>query len=593
MIDPMTTLAFSIFSQKGRYALLIGSGVSRAAGILTGYEITLDLIRQVALANNDNYEEDAKKWYREKFKKEPDYSDILSILGKTRPGQIKNILRPYFEPNEDDKAKGLKIPTQAHKSIAELVREGFIKVIITTNFDKLIENAITEAIKPPFVIKTSNDISGMEPLEHLQETDSIVIKVNGDYLDTRIKNTEEELKKYNPKLKKLIKDIFEKYGIIMCGWSGEYDIALIDILTSAENRRYSTYFTYRSPLKPVVQDLINNRQAETIQIESADTFFQGIADRVLALKSSMAIHPASKQIAVDRLKRYLTNDQKIYTHDLIMKEAEIVYKRITSDDYPTSSQISSDEFKKRIKEYELILNTLLSLFIIGLYWDKNDYKDIWMLLFNKFLNDHFPKLNNNNSVELNYYPSLLLIYATGIISVHKDKYETLYRFLNESSFPDKTQNEKLISIFEPSLVLYDGKILIDNNNDDLQFFTPQSNYLCNWLEPIFKELLLIEKDDFIKLFDTFEYLLNLIKYEYNHDKFAGCFWLRYRDEIERKKRGWSYIETPIDKFKEKVILYKNESSILKDGFFKKSFDNFMKTIESFDPIWMNQKWNRW
>jgi len=41
--DPLTQLAFSIFENKGVYAVLLGSGLSRAAEIPTGWEITLDL----------------------------------------------------------------------------------------------------------------------------------------------------------------------------------------------------------------------------------------------------------------------------------------------------------------------------------------------------------------------------------------------------------------------------------------------------------------------------------------------------------------------------------------------------------------------
>jgi hypothetical protein len=42
-----TQLAFSVYESKGVYALLLGSGLSRAANIPTGWEITLDLIRRI------------------------------------------------------------------------------------------------------------------------------------------------------------------------------------------------------------------------------------------------------------------------------------------------------------------------------------------------------------------------------------------------------------------------------------------------------------------------------------------------------------------------------------------------------------------
>ena len=48
--DVLTQLAFALFENKGVFAVLLGSGLSRAAEIPTGWEITLDLIRRVALA---------------------------------------------------------------------------------------------------------------------------------------------------------------------------------------------------------------------------------------------------------------------------------------------------------------------------------------------------------------------------------------------------------------------------------------------------------------------------------------------------------------------------------------------------------------
>lgn len=47
--DPLTQLAFSLYENKGVFAVLLGSGLSRSAEIPTGWEITPDLVRRVAL----------------------------------------------------------------------------------------------------------------------------------------------------------------------------------------------------------------------------------------------------------------------------------------------------------------------------------------------------------------------------------------------------------------------------------------------------------------------------------------------------------------------------------------------------------------
>ena len=68
--------------------------------------------------------------------------------------------------------------------------------MITTNFDRLIENAMREAGVEPTIIASDDAVVGATPLV---QTKCMVIKVHGDYLDARIKNTDAELEKYSPR----------------------------------------------------------------------------------------------------------------------------------------------------------------------------------------------------------------------------------------------------------------------------------------------------------------------------------------------------------------------------------------------------------
>lgn len=47
-IEPELKLAIALHSSPGVYALLLGSGLSSAAGVPTGWQVTLDLIRKLA-----------------------------------------------------------------------------------------------------------------------------------------------------------------------------------------------------------------------------------------------------------------------------------------------------------------------------------------------------------------------------------------------------------------------------------------------------------------------------------------------------------------------------------------------------------------
>ena len=63
--DAMARLAFSLYQTSGTYAVLLGSGISRAAGIKTGWDIAIDLIPKMALALGDDALENPEEWYKE------------------------------------------------------------------------------------------------------------------------------------------------------------------------------------------------------------------------------------------------------------------------------------------------------------------------------------------------------------------------------------------------------------------------------------------------------------------------------------------------------------------------------------------------
>ena len=112
MVDPIQNLAFSMHANPGVYALLLGSGVSRAAKIHTGWEITLELIRQLAKLSGKS-PASLEEWYRDEHGAAPDYSTLLAELAKT-PTERQQLLRPFFEPTQEERERGDKMPLLSH-----------------------------------------------------------------------------------------------------------------------------------------------------------------------------------------------------------------------------------------------------------------------------------------------------------------------------------------------------------------------------------------------------------------------------------------------------------------------------------------------
>lgn len=111
MIDPLLLLALSMHAHPDIYAVLLGSGVSRSAGIPTGWEVVLDLIRRLAQLAGEDCEPDPEAWFTAKYGQQPTYSGLLDSVAKSQ-AERSHLLQAYFEPTDDEREQGLKVPTQ-------------------------------------------------------------------------------------------------------------------------------------------------------------------------------------------------------------------------------------------------------------------------------------------------------------------------------------------------------------------------------------------------------------------------------------------------------------------------------------------------
>ena len=347
--DPLTQLSFSVYGNKGVFALLVGSGLSRAAEISTGWEITLDLVRRVALAQGVEDQADWEEWYRSTTGEEANYSTLLEELAAS-PEERRSILHSYIEPTEEDREEGRKLPTAAHFAVADLVRSGYIKVIVTTNFDRLLENALRERGVEPTVVASVDALRGAEPISH---TGCYILKLHGDYKDARILNTDAELSDYPPEYDSLLDRIFDEHGLIVCGWSGEWDHALRTALLRAPNRRYSMFWAARGAPNDGAVELIGARKGQVVTIASADGFFSDVWQRVQTLAHSHRQNPLSVELTVDSVKRYLSRpEHRIRLDELISEETDRLLARIDSEQFSPQGGWSTEEFRRRVSLYE-------------------------------------------------------------------------------------------------------------------------------------------------------------------------------------------------------------------------------------------------
>lgn len=436
--DLLTTLAFSVYENKGVFALLLGSGLSRAAGIPTGWEITLDLIRRVAVADGVADQADWAAWYREQSGSEPDYSSLLERLASS-PEERRAILHSYIEPTEADREEGRKLPTRAHIAVAGLVRAGYVRVIVTTNFDRLLENALRECGVEPTVVASVDALAGAEPITH---STCYIIKLHGDYKDARIRNTESELGGYPIQYDALLDRILDEYGMIVCGWSGDWDHALRAAFLRAANRRYSLFWTSCGDLADGAEEIVRHRRGRVIPIVDADAFFSDLSQRVETLQRTHRRNPLSIELLVNSAKRFLAKSEyRIQLEELIAEETDRVLGNLESPEFGAQAPWDQAAFRSRISKYEAMTEALASAAgVLGRWGD--DCELPLALEVIRSLYASAQKVSSGLVVYLNArsYPAVLVFTSYGLGLTRAARWQTLHRLFN-SLIDDLSQKQ--------------------------------------------------------------------------------------------------------------------------------------------------------
>lgn len=585
MIDPILSVALSMQANPGVYALLLGSGVSRSAGIPTGWEVVLDLIRKLARLQGDDCEPDPADWYVDKFGEEPDYARLLEAVAKTQ-AERNQLLRSYFEPNDGELEQGLKKPTEAYEAIGQLVAGKYVRVIVTTNFDRLLEKALDSVGVVPTVISTPDAVEGCLPLTH---TTCTVIKVHGDYLDTRIRNTVAELERYDERTSHLLDRVFDEFGLIVCGWSAEWDSALRAAVERCASRRFTTFWAVKGKARDVAKNLIDLRRAQVIQIQNADSFFRELSEKVYALQDLSRPHPLSTKVAVATLKKYLVDDRhRIRLHDLIMGEVEKLFGELSDNSFPVSGvPFGPEELVSRVRRYEGLTETIEALIVTGCYWGDQAREGLWVRCLERFANLSGGSGGSEVWLKLCRYPALLLLYAGGLAAVAGGRYRTFAAMLTKAIVREGNRAQPLV------LVVNTADVMTQKVGRQLPGMEGRFAPLSDHLYSIFREPLreyLPDDMQYQKCFDRFEYLLALVHADLYEKLFhkiwgpMGCF-------------GWRGMS--LEEFGPETIMSEIESDAaaegnnwppLQAGLFDGSVGRFNRIKQEFDNVIKDLNW---
>ncbi len=508
MNDSIISAAYTTYVNKGTMALLIGSGVSRESEIPTGWDITLSLIRQIAILQGINDMPDPDQWYKETYGEGADYSHLLERLTNS-PEERINLLKPFFEPSPEEFEEGVKRHSSAHRYIARLVQEGYIRVIVTTNFDRLIENALKEVGIEPTIISNPNHIDSVMPLIHARIT---IIKLNGDYLDTGFLNLKGELSAYDVRFEPLLSEVFENFGLITCGWSGRWDTGLVESLKSHHKFRFTNFYTYLNDPSVELKSVSDFRKGYLISIDNASNFFKELFENVTALNELGSRHPLTEQVAIRRVKKYVADPgSRVLLHDLVH---ELAGSTLNSIRFDLSRSPTTESVMSNMEMCLLQIRPLSATMAQGTYWSDLNQYPIWqnVVLMALDLRKKFITNSWSDWDSILRLPALVLRYTMGIAYVANKKWDLL-KLLHQVSVKENNQSRNIIRLTDPMVVI-NKKYLYASG---YKYKTPMSKKLFEYLHPLF-ESILPTSDLYTETFDLYE-LISALMYmkDMEHD----------------------------------------------------------------------------
>jgi len=516
-LSPLVSLATSMHSQPGVYALLLGSGVSTGAGLPTGWGVVTELVARVAAASAPSDEgavaaarDDPEAWWSENGAGKLGYSTLLEQLAPSAAAR-QGLLAKFFEPHsEEDELVGE--PTRAHRAIAELVRRGSVRVIVTTNFDRLLERALESVGVAPQVIARPEAVNGMAPLAHAPAT---IIKLHGDYKDLGSRNTPSELSAYPDEWSRLLAQTFDEYGLVISGWSAGWDTALVAALEAAPSRRYPLYWDERSSRGTDAQRLLAVRAGQVVPASSADELFGELVESVEAL-DKMSAPPLTTAMAVARLKRYLPDPvRRIDLDDLVTGAVDEVEDLVVSAPVNGPPGGVTGPYLDELYEAQFqSMEQLAQLLITGVWHDDGTHDRLWLDVVQRLvrIGSSFPSSFNSAVFSARSIPVLTALAVISITATRRNREGLLISLGTEvegQRYPGS--NETLAAAQMAHYVrIFENEEVVNAlpSSGTTRWTYPASHYFSNNIRRYFPDL---SDRDFTAAYRGFEYRLGLLQ----------------------------------------------------------------------------------
>ena len=267
---------------------LLGAGASASAGVPTAADMTWEFKQQLFISQRrispQAISDLSNPVLRNRLQAHTDSLGRLPSFGS--PDEYAMLFEEAYPAEVDRRAyldaklAGAK-PSYGHLALATLMRASRARLIWTTNFDTLIADACAKIYDTTSALTTvALDVPDLAAQAIQYKRWPVEVKLHGDFRFRKLKNTPDELRHQDSRLRQTLVDSCRQFGLVVVGYSGRDD-SIMDTLEDAVRSPGAfpagLFWLHRGdePPLPRVANLLtqanqSNVEAALVQIENFD-----------------------------------------------------------------------------------------------------------------------------------------------------------------------------------------------------------------------------------------------------------------------------------------------------------------------------------
>ena len=415
-------------------SFLLGAGASVSSNIPSGGQMVWDFKRTLYCTANkirtslygDLSKENVQKEIQSYFDGKDGYPKLWSTeeysfyFEKCYPSRSD---REYYIR---DKVRDIK-PSLGYLCMGEMIINGKIDLVATTNFDNLVQAGV-HSINPGFSIKTISSAVSNSVGFALNEGFPNIIKLHGDYLFDKLKNTTSELQNLEDEIADIWKSSIKENGLIVIGYAGNDNsvMSVLEDLIKEGDIKKGVYWckTKDSKLsewaKKFMENACNdNEQSAVVEIEDFD-------DLMYSIYVAMNLNNSN----IDELWKANDKKQEI-TYNSIGRHTEIaITNALHAIQFPKKCYVFSSNISTWKELRATINDSCVAILHKGKVWALGSKNGILEAFADKIISNieemdiptYMMKLENSDVIGMFYEIIEKFLISKGLIAYGKNKY---------------------------------------------------------------------------------------------------------------------------------------------------------------------------